>query len=134
MPNNKLILRSISSPWVTPFNDITTNSVLSWGDVDNNFIYLKGELIYSGFTSNNQLILQKINGSQITINNIGGSGSTTDIFVTGGTYNPLNGVATFTNNSGGTFDVTGFLTGSTGNYLPLSGGVMDDNAIIQFDL
>ena len=113
MANNKLILRSVQSPWVTPFNDITTNSVLSWGDVDNNFIYLKGELIYSGFTSNNQLILQKINGSQITINGVGGGGSTTDVFVTGGTYNPLNGEAIFTNNTGGTFDVGGFFTGDS---------------------
>ena len=60
MPNNKLILRSINSPWVTPFNDITTGSVLSWGDVDNNFIYLKGELIYSALTSGSDLILKKI--------------------------------------------------------------------------
>jgi hypothetical protein len=36
-----------------------------------------------------------------------------DIFVTGGTYS--NGTTTFTNNSGGTFNVTGFMTGFTGN-------------------
>ena len=35
----------------------------------------------------------------------------TDVFVTGGTY--TNGTATFTNSSGGTFNVTGFTTGST---------------------
>ena len=122
MANNKLILRSVNSPWVTPFNDVTTNSVLSWGDVDNNFIYLKGELIYSGFTSNNQLILQKINGSQITINGIGG-GSSTDIFVTGGTYS--NGTAIFTNNTGGTFNVNGFFTGSTDVFV--TGGTYDNN-------
>jgi trimeric autotransporter adhesin len=40
------------------------------------------------------------------------SGST-DTFVTGGTYNNTTGIATFTNNAGGTFTVTGFLTGST---------------------
>lgn len=68
MPNNKLILRSLTSPWVTPFNDITTGSVLSWADVDNNFIYLKGELIYSAETSGTNLILNKINGNNITIN------------------------------------------------------------------
>jgi len=60
MPNNKLILRSLTSPWVTPFNDITTGSVLSWADVDNNFIYLKGEIIYSAQTSGSNLILNKI--------------------------------------------------------------------------
>ncbi len=36
---------------------------------------------------------------------------TTDVFVTGGTY--TNGDATFTNNTGGTFTVTGFYTGET---------------------
>jgi hypothetical protein len=67
MPNNKLILRSVNSPWVSPFNDITTGSVLSWADVDNNFIYLKGEIIHSGYTSGNSLILEKINGSTINL-------------------------------------------------------------------
>jgi hypothetical protein len=39
-----------------------------------------------------------------------------DMTITGGTYNPSNGVANFTNNSGGTFNVTGFLTGYTDTY------------------
>ena len=41
---------------------------------------------------------------------------TYDMTVTGGTYNPSTGTATFTNNSGGTFDITGFLTGYTDTY------------------
>jgi hypothetical protein len=49
-----------------------------------------------------------------------------DIRVTGGTYSA--GTTTFTNNTGGTFNVTGFTTGSTstvsGDYLPLSGGTV----------
>jgi hypothetical protein len=36
-----------------------------------------------------------------------------DVTITGGTYNQNTGVATFTNNSGGTFDVSGFTTGLT---------------------
>ena len=36
-----------------------------------------------------------------------------DVTITGGTYNSSTGVATFTNNSGGTFNVTGFTTGLT---------------------
>jgi len=36
-----------------------------------------------------------------------------DLTVTGGTYNSNTGVATFTNNTGGTFNVSGFLTGFT---------------------
>jgi len=43
--------------------------------------------------------------------------STQDIFVTGGTYNTNTGVATFTNNTGGTFSLTGFYTGATDVYV-----------------
>ena len=50
----------------------------------------------------------------------------TDIRVTGGTYSA--GTITFTNNTGGTFNVTGLTTGSTstvsGDFLPLSGGTV----------
>ena len=49
--------------------------------------------------------------------------STDDIFVTGGTYS--NGIATFYNNTGGTFSVTGFTTGGgsggTGDVYWISG-------------
>ena len=41
----------------------------------------------------------------------------TDITVTGGTYNNTTGTATFTNTTGGTFNVTGFTTGSTDTYI-----------------
>jgi hypothetical protein len=40
-----------------------------------------------------------------------------DLRVTGGTYNPATGIGTFTNNSGATFDVSGFLTGYTDHYV-----------------
>jgi hypothetical protein len=50
----------------------------------------------------------------------------TDVRVTGGTYSA--GTVTFTNNTGGTFNVTGLTTGSTstvsGDFLPLSGGTV----------
>ena len=36
-----------------------------------------------------------------------------DVTITGGTYNPVTGIASFTNNSGGTFNVSGFTTGIT---------------------
>jgi hypothetical protein len=53
----------------------------------------------------------------------------TDVRVTGGTYSA--GTITFTNNTGGTFNVTGLTTGSTstvsGNFLPLSGGTVTGN-------
>ena len=57
----------------------------------------------------------------------------TDVRVTGGTYS--NGTATFTNNTGGTFNVTGFVTSSNlGNYLPLSGGTMTGGIIANSGL
>ena len=42
-----------------------------------------------------------------------GGGSGVEVFVTGGTYSNSNGTTTFTNNTGGTFDVIGYYTGST---------------------
>ena len=40
-----------------------------------------------------------------------------DIFVSGGTYDNNTGTATFTNTSGGTFNVSGFTTGGTSSSL-----------------
>ena len=69
-----------------PFSSITTDDVFPIVDVD-------GDVTY------------KISLDQLkTYVNSGN----TDVFVTGGTYS--DGTATFTNNSGGTFDVTGFST------------------------
>ena len=47
-------------------------------------------------------------------------GSNPDVTVTGGTYNPSTGIVTFFNNTGGTFNVSGFVTGFTDSYV--SGG------------
>lgn len=47
-------------------------------------------------------------------------GSNPDITVTGGTYNPTTGEVTFYNNTGGTFNVSGFVTGFTDSFV--SGG------------
>ena len=45
-----------------------------------------------------------------------------DMTITGGTYNSTTGIATFTNNSGGTFDVSGFLVGYTDTNTYVTGG------------
>ena len=58
-----LILRTVASP----YGDTTLGSVLSQQNVDNNFINLKGELIYTASTSSNNLYLDKISGEQIVI-------------------------------------------------------------------
>jgi hypothetical protein len=49
----------------------------------------------------------------------------TDMTVTGGTYDPVTGVATFTTNSGNTFGVSGFTTGYTD--VRLTGATFDYN-------
>lgn len=75
--NNKLILRTLISPFPTPYSDITKGSVLSHADVDGNFIYLKGETIYTATTSGNTVYLNKLNGNTVSFNVSGGSGNPT---------------------------------------------------------
>lgn len=55
------------------------------------------------------------------IANVGGQ----DIFVTGGTYNQSNGIATFTNNTGGTFSVSGFTVDTGQDLYWVSGSTWD---------
>jgi hypothetical protein len=72
----------------------------------------------TGGTYNNQTLTIKIkNGSQITITGF------SDVFVTGGTYN--NGTVVFTNNTGGTFNVSGLFTGNTDVFV--TGGTYNQN-------
>ena len=67
---------------------------------------------------------------------ISGLTGNTDVFVTGGTYSA--GTIIFTNNTGGTFNVTGltFSGGSSvsGDYLPLSGGTISGGTIFNSGL
>ena len=83
MPNNNLILRTLISPCITPTPDITKSSVLKHIDVDNNFIYLRGELIYSATTVGNLVTLKKINGNDLSFNV--GSGGGSDYWTSGST-------------------------------------------------
>ncbi len=89
MANDRLILRSLISPWVTPIQDLTKSSVLTHDEVDNNFIYLRGELIYTAQTVGSTVTLKKINGNDLSFNvgSGGGSGSTGGYWTTGGTDN-----------------------------------------------
>lgn len=79
--NNKLTLRSQNSP----YGDITKGSVLSHADVDDNFIFLKGEMIYTASTSGNTLTLQKLNGNTIQVEITASGSSGTSIYTTGAT-------------------------------------------------
>jgi len=146
--NTKLILRTLASPFVAPYTDVTLGSVLSQENVDDNFIYLKGETVYSAETVGDIINLKKLNGQDIVLDltvlngqiisgmtfnqtnydltierndgtnfvqNLGILSS--DMTITGGTFDAGTGIATFVNNSGNTFDVTGFLTGMTDTFV-----------------
>ena len=96
-------------------------------------VVLNGDLIFSGGTVVGDGDIYNISlpefdtkisgltysGDTLTIyQNDGSTYSTTivnstDITITGGTYNPTTGTATFYDNNGGNFDVNGFLTGFT---------------------
>jgi hypothetical protein len=90
---------SVVTPQQNTITSIITNNGIVNATVPNDVIQIVG----SGST-----IVSSI-GKIITITSSGGTG--TDIRVTGGTYS--SGTAIFTNNTGGTFNVTGFSTGGT---------------------
>jgi len=56
----------------------------------------------------------------------------TDMVVTGGTYDINNGVVTFTNNSGGTFNVSGFTSGMTDSFT-VAANISASTESITFD-
>jgi hypothetical protein len=77
---------------------------------------IKGELdILSGLTlsqtptlnnSGTDILIRNSSTGEVEYRSVSGI-TTTDTFVTGGTYDNVTDIITFTNNSGGTFDVTG---------------------------
>ncbi len=82
----------------------------------NEFIVKNGLIANGGITGNTisattATILGPILSGGTNLLNIFKSINATDVFVTGGTFS--NGISTFTNNSGGTFNVTGFTSGAT---------------------
>ena len=79
MPTNKLILRSTASPYVFPYPDAVRGSVLSWSDVDNNFIFLKGLNIQNGSYNGEVLTLTRVNGDSINITGITSAPAGTNI-------------------------------------------------------
>ena len=70
MLNTSLILRTLSSP----FGDLTKGSVLAQADVDNNFLYLKGNDILTGTTSGSVITLIRLDGQTISFGISGSSG------------------------------------------------------------
>jgi hypothetical protein len=90
-----------------------------------------GETFTGGTVTGNTVFTQGLTATTISATTY--QNLPTDIRVTGGTYNNSTGTATFTNNTGGTFNVSGFITGGTsgvsGDYLPLSGGTVTGNTV-----
>lgn len=75
--NNNLILRTVNSP----FGDVTKGTVLSQNELDDNFIYLKGNNILTATTDNGIVTLTKINGNNITFQS--GAASITQYWTSG---------------------------------------------------
>ena len=100
------------------FGDIITNNITiisNSGDTSN---IHNGSVTLS--TSGSSEIFELLDNG-VWVRHIGsGAVSGTDTFVTGGTWDDNKRLATFTNTTGGTFDVVGI----TNNYLPLSGGTL----------
>jgi len=93
--------------------DVSTREITLSANTGGTFTI--SNLDYNGVTnldfnvSNYDLTIQRPSGNDTVSLSI----LATDMTVTGGTYNPSNGVVTFINNSGGTFDVSGFTSGYT---------------------
>ncbi len=100
---------------------------------DGNDIQVTGftDTYTTGFTFNQSSydISIKLNDGTVLTQNL--SILSSDVTITGGTYNQLNGVATFTNNTGGTFDVSGFITGFTD--VQVTGYTYQDNTFTISD-
>lgn len=71
----------------------------------------------TGLTFNTGNYDLTIDGSNGILDTVSLSILASDLTVTGGTYNTNTGIATFTNNTGGTFNVSGFLTGLTDTFV-----------------
>jgi len=107
---------------VTGNTNITNG--LSANTLNVNGVNITGDTYVTGLTFNNSnynLTVGRNDGVTFTDSL---SILASDLTVTGGTYNSNTGVATFTNNTGGTFDVSGFITGLTDTYV--TGGTYND--------
>lgn len=110
--------RLLPEPWSFTFSDWAVAFVTPENIVDY-------DTYVTGFTFNQStydLTITQNDTNPLTVN-LGILAG--DIHVTGGTYDPNTGSATFYNNSGGSFVVTGFMTGYTDNYV--TGGTFDSN-------
>jgi len=98
-----IILRILNSPYA---NDLTRNATLSHQDVDSNFIYLKGHIIYEAENNGGLVTLKKYNGETIIFSastgGSGGSGGSDSYWTSGST-----GTNSIKKVNSGTIDATG---------------------------
>jgi hypothetical protein len=132
--NNYLILRTLTSP----YSDVTKGSVLSQAELDDNFIFLKGNVIYTAETSGATVTLKKYNGESFSFI-AGGSGIFTGgtivgptVFTNGATANTLtvNGVSI----TGDTYTIGSTLIGTTAYFdtnTALSAYTLDLSSIVS---
>jgi len=104
-------------PTLTSPLDSNALFVTEYGGTTYSLPYWQNYGVVTGFSFN-------INNYDLTLNGDKGLNLTqslailsSDMNIVSGSYNPTNGVATFVNNSGGTFNVMGFLTGYTDFYI-----------------
>ncbi len=138
-------LNILNQPRATPVNNFLVDYTVGWyididieADADTNdcVIPFSENFLLTGVTCDMTYINQYLTCATIDecpsfialearVTALENASGTTgfDVFVTGGTYNEGTGVATFTNNTGGTFTVSGFSTGGTNsNDVYVTGG------------
>jgi hypothetical protein len=111
--NNSIILSG------NVYTDYISGNTIVANNYYGNGSFLTGitDTYVTGMTFNNanyNLTLNRNDGVSL-IQNLGILA--TDVTITGGTYSPTTGNVIFTNNTGGTFTVSGFLTGYTDTYV-----------------
>ena len=88
---------------------VDVNSIITGATTQDTFV--------TGFTFNDStydLTISQNNGESDLVSNLAVLAS--DVYVVSGIYNPSTGIVTYTNSSGGTFQVSGFTTGMTDSY------------------
>jgi len=101
-----------------------TNFLVDLSSLDLNDTYITGQTF-----DNNTYILSTKRNDGVTINS-DLSILASDVYVVSGVYDVLTGVVTYTNSSGGTFQVSGFTTGMTDSY---TSAANLNGEVIEFD-
>jgi len=122
-----------SDTYVTGGTFNKNTEILTLNRNDGNDVQVTGftDIYTTGFTfdSSTYDISVELNDGTILTQNL--SVLASDVTITGGTYDPLNGSITFVNNTGGTFTVTGFITGFTD--IQVTGYTYQDNTFTISD-